>query len=143
MTGIKKEFIDTNVLVYAYNTSDMEKQAKAQTLLAGLWDSERGCLSMQVFQEFYTIVTRKIPNPLPAETAAIVIEDLGNWDYHIPDVSDVLEAIKIQQRNHLSFWDSLIITSAKKLGCEIIWSEDLSHGQLYEGVRVLNPFLND
>jgi predicted nucleic acid-binding protein len=143
MTGIKKEFIDTNVLVYAYNTSDKEKQTKAQTLLAGLWDSERGCLSVQVFQEFYTIVTRKISNPLPAETATTIIEDLGNWDYHKPDVSDVLEAINIQQRNNLSFWDSLIVTSAKKLGCEIIWSEDLSHGQFYEGVRVLNPFLND
>ncbi|MDN5362924.1 MAG: hypothetical protein PWP70_1971, partial [Moorella sp. (in: firmicutes)] len=53
---------------------------------------------------------------------------------------DVLEAIEIQQRNELSFWDSLIICSAKKLGCDVIWTEDLNTGQRYEGIVVLNPF---
>jgi predicted nucleic acid-binding protein len=58
----------------------------------------------------------------------------------LPDVKDVLEAIEIQQQYKLSFWDSLIICSAKKSGCDVIWTEDLNNGQRYEGVVVLNPF---
>jgi len=72
--------------------------------------------------------------------AAQIISDLSQWKLHIPIVSDVLEAIDIHQRNKLSFWDALIICSAKKLGCAILWTEDLNTGQCYEGVKVLNPF---
>lgn len=140
MTDINREFIDTNILVYAYNVSAPAKQTKAKTLLTGLWNSRKGCLSLQVLQEFYTVVTRKTPSSLPPDTAALIISDYGNWPCHTPDVNDLLEAIRIQQRYDLSFWDALIIWSAVKLGCKIIWSEDFNHGQIYEGINVLNPF---
>ena len=142
MTEAKREFIDTNILVYAYNSSAGGKQAKAQTLLTNLWNYGNGCLSVQVFQEFYNVVTRKIPEPLAVENAALIIEDLANWDYHVPDVDDILEAINIQQRNNLSFWDAMIIHSAKMMKCEIIWSEDLNNGQSYERIKVVNPFVD-
>lgn len=143
MTDHNKEFVDTNILVYAYNESDKRKQEKAKTLLIGLWNTGTGCLSVQVFQEFYTIVTRKLTLPLPVETVMIIIEDLSAWEYHIPDANDVLAAINIQQSYQLSFWDAMIIRSASKLGCNLIWSEDLNHGQSYEGIKVINPFMDD
>ena len=136
------EFIDTNILVYAYNASLPEKQVKAQSLLTTLWSSNNGCLSIQVFQEFYTVVTRKIPHPLSTEVAATIIRDYGTWDYHSPEFNDLLQAIEIQQKYKLSFWDSLIICSAVQLRCKLIWSEDLNHSQIYEGVTAINPFLS-
>lgn len=141
MIDLKKEFVDTNVLVYAYNASAPAKQTKAKTLLTGLWNSQKGCVSLRVLQEFYTVVTRKIPSPLIPDTAALIISDYGNWPCHTLDVNDLLEAIRIQQRYDLSFWDALIICSSIKLDCKIIWSEDFNNSQFYEGIKVLNPFL--
>ena len=134
------EFVDTNVLVYAYNFADPHKHLVAKTLLSGLWNSGKGILSIQVMQEFYVVVTQKVSNPISSETAIQIIEDLGKWGYHIPKLEDIIEAVQIQQRNKLSFWDALIICSAKKSGCNIIWTEDLNHNQVYEGLKVLNPF---
>lgn len=143
MTGNKKEFIDTNILVYAYNSSEPMKQGKARSVLSNLWLTGNGCLSIQVLQEFYTVVTRKIPKPITLEFAATIIEDLSNWNCHVSNVADILQAIKIQQRYQVSFWDAQIICSARKLGCEILWSEDFQHGQVYNGVMVRNPFVEE
>jgi len=93
-----------------------------------------------VLQEFYVNVTRKVAHPLSSESAARIIADLSVRQIHRPDTNDVLEAISLQGRLQLSFWDAMILTSARRLGCEIAWSEDLSHGQVYEGVEVRNPF---
>jgi predicted nucleic acid-binding protein len=140
MTETKREFVDTNVLVYAYNNSLTDKQAKARALLDGLWRSEKGGLSIQVLQEFFTVVTRKIPFPLPLDTATQILSDYGSWSCHTPEVNDLLKAISIQRKYGISFWDALIIQSAYQLDCRIIWSEDLNNGQLYEGITALNPF---
>jgi predicted nucleic acid-binding protein len=136
------QFTDTNILVYAYNMADPQKQHRAHMLINGLWESGAGALSIQVLQEFYVTVTRKIAKPLLSEAVLSIIKDLGNWVVHSPSVDDLTEAISIQQRNQLSFWDALMIGSAKKLGCLIIWTEDLNNGQLYEGIQALNPFIN-
>ncbi len=137
----KKQFVDTNIFLYAYDNSSHEKQSKAKDLISHLWATDQGCLSIQVLQEFYVNVTKKIPKPLPPMRAGQIIEDLSCWQLHVPLVEDILEAINIQQRNHLSFWDALIICSAKSLDCKTIWSEDLSSGHFYEGLQILNPFL--
>ncbi len=134
------QFIDTNVLIYAHDTSAGAKHERAKSLIASLWDTGNGCLSIQVFQEFYVTVVRKIEQPLNPEMASQIISVLATWRVHVPDVADVLEAIQIQQRNKLSFWDSLMICSAKSLGCGTIMTEDLNNGQYYEGVKVMNPF---
>lgn len=138
--NLRRQFVDTNVLVYAHDTSAGIKHEKARDLILSLWDSRQGCISLQVLQEFYVTIVQKVAKPAALETAARIIADLGQWILHVPDVEDVLEAIEIQQRNELSFWDSLIICSAKKLGCDVIWTEDLNTGQRYEGIVVLNPF---
>ncbi|MCL4515761.1 MAG: PIN domain-containing protein [Firmicutes bacterium] len=136
------QFIDTNILAYAYDISAGTKKERAKTLVTSLWESGNGCVSIQVLQEFYVTMVQKIKQPLKPEVVSRIISDMGNWQVHAPDVSDILEAIQIQQRNQLSFWDSLIIRSAKILDCRTLWTEDLNHGQFYEGVEVLNPFVD-
>jgi predicted nucleic acid-binding protein len=92
-------------------------------------------------QEFYVNLTLKIPHPLTPQETTQIIEDLGQWRLHKPGLKSVIEAIHIQQRNKLSFWDAMIICSAKELGCITIWTEDLNPNQLYEGIKTVNPFI--
>lgn len=134
------QFVDTNVLVYAHDASAGEKHNRARALVEELWETGTGCLSVQVLQEFYVTVTQKVPQPLAPEAAARIIECLANWRVHAPDAGDVLEAIEIQRRHRVSFWDAMILRSAGALGSEVIWSEDLNPGQQYGKVKVVNPF---
>ena len=99
----------------------------------------RVALSVQVLQEFFVTTTRKIPKPLDAPAAARIIGDLAHWHVHTPAVSDVVAAIEIHQRTGASFWDAMILRSAKELGCQILHSEDLNAGQEYDGVRGPQP----
>jgi predicted nucleic acid-binding protein len=135
------EFVDTNILVYAHDLSAGEKYECARSLLELLWESKTGCLSIQVLQEFYITTSVKIKIPLPSETAADLISALAEWRVHRPEVKDILRAIEIQHRHQISFWDAMVVCSASALGCDILWSDDLDNGQVYEGVRVVNPFL--
>jgi predicted nucleic acid-binding protein len=135
------EFVDTNILVYAHDISAVEKQVVAKALLQRLWESGNGCISIQILQEFYVNVTRKVAQPLLSHEASEIIRDLSFWQVHSPCANDVLGAIDIQQHYHLSFWDAMMIQSAESSGCSMIWSEDLSSGQLYRNVEVRNPFL--
>lgn len=134
------QFIDTNILVYAHDATAGEKQTQAKALIQSLWNSGTGCVSVQVLQEFYVTVTQKVRQPLKSEIVAQVVEALSFWRVYTPDARDVLGAIELQQRYQLSFWDAMIVYSAAQLGCQAIWSEDLNPGQIYAGVRVLNPF---
>ncbi len=139
----ERQFVDTNVLVYAHDRSAGAKHRRARALLADLWDSQAGCLSIQVLQEFYVNITRKVARPLDPADARQIVADLGHWHIHSPTVNAVLDAITLQQRHGLSFWDAMIVTSAIQLGCAIVWSEDLNAGQDYDGARVANPFLQN
>jgi predicted nucleic acid-binding protein len=133
-------FVDTNVLVYAFDQSAGEKRDRARSVLDQLWSDMRGRLSIQVLQEFYVAVTQKVPRPMEQETAAGIVRDLSYWRLHAPVTEDVLGAIGLQQRYMSSFWDAMIIWSAQQLSCGEVWSEDLREGQDYDGVRVANPF---
>jgi predicted nucleic acid-binding protein len=135
-----RTFIDTNVVVYAHDVTAGEKRSRALQIMTELWETDDGCLSVQVLQEAFVTLTGKVPRPLDIDTAATVIADLGQWTVHSPDPKDVLAAIEIQQRNQLSFWDSMIVRSAGRLGCEALFSEDMNPGQRYAGVTVHNPF---
>jgi predicted nucleic acid-binding protein len=135
-----RQFVDTNILVYAHDASAGQKQSRAAHLIRDLWQSGEGCLSVQVLQEFYVTVTQKVAKPLAPEAAAQVIADLSVWHVHRPGVQDVLDAIRVQERYHTSFWDAMIIASALRLGCKEIWSEDLNPGQVYGELRVIDPF---
>jgi predicted nucleic acid-binding protein len=134
------QFVDTNVLIYAHDISAGDKRARSRELIEGLWESGLGCLSVQVFQEFYVNVTEKVSKPLSSEVAAEIVSDLSAWQVHRPGVEDILEAIRMQHRYQMSFWDAMIVTSAIQLGCTTLWSEDLNPGQLYDQVKVATPF---
>ncbi len=134
------QFVDTNVLVYAHDRSAGSKHVRARELLRELWDSQRGCLSVQVLQELYVTMTRKVRDPLHSDEVARIISKLGTWKVHAPDVADLLEAIEVSESYQISFWDGMVIHSARRLGCEMIWTEDLNAGQDYGGIRAENPF---
>jgi predicted nucleic acid-binding protein len=133
-----KAFVDSNVLVYAHDKTAGEKRERAAALVADFWHSCQGCLSVQVLQEFYTVMTRKhLLTPVATEQ---LVERYTYWTVHEPGVQDVMSAIRLHQSALISFWDAMILTSAARLGCETIWSEDLNAGQRLGGVRVRNPF---
>lgn len=134
------QFLDTNILIYAHDRSAGVKQERAKQLLTALWENRTGCISVQVLQEFYVTVTQKVARPLSAKSAAQIISDLSAWQVHQPGANDVLEAIQLQSRHQVSFWDAMILASAIALDCAVLWSEDLNPGQQYDTVTVKNPF---
>ena len=143
MTEIPADFtfVDTNVLVYAYDRSAGPKHAIAASLVENWWNNENGRLSLQILQEFYVSVTRKIAHPMDSQDARQIVADLAQWKIHTPVIDDLLQAIDIQQTHQLCFWDAMVIQSAVRLGCKTLASEDLTHGQIIAGVEILNPFI--
>lgn len=133
-------FVDTNILVYAFDRSAGPKHTTAAQLMRDFWENETGCISIQVLQEFIVNVTRKIATPLDHQTARQIVADLAQWRVHSPDVDDLLQALDLQERYSLSFWDAMVVQSAARLGCKQLLSEDLNHGQVYGEVVVVNPF---
>jgi predicted nucleic acid-binding protein len=142
-TLVNDSFVDTNILVYAYDLSAGDKHTVAQQLMESWWEEGNGCLSLQVLQEFYVTVTQKISKSLEHPLARQIIADLANWRIHTPDPGDLLQAIDLQKEYQVSFWDAMILQSAARLGCKHLYSEDFNHGQSYGGVRVINPFLTE
>jgi predicted nucleic acid-binding protein len=139
MTG--RIFVDTNVLIYAHDMDAGLKHDRAVSIVSGLWEKENGILSVQVLQEFYVNVTRKISRPLTPASARGLIQNYLAWHVETNEPSTVLLASEIGERNLLSFWDALIVASASKAGADRILSEDLNHGQIIEGILIENPFL--
>lgn len=135
-----REFVDANVLVYAFDSSAAAKQVKAKQLLERLWETRTGCLSVQVLQEFFVTVTRKVTKPLAIDEANDRVRELTAWKVFAPTSDDVLAAIGLQKHEQLSFWDAMIVRAAAESGCDVLWTEDLSDGQLLQGVRIRNPF---
>lgn len=138
-----KIFLDTNVIVYAYDKSAGEKHNKAKKILIDLWESGFGVISIQVLKEFYVTVTQKIPNVLKTEVAEEIISDFLRWEVVVNDGYNILEAISIQRRYRFSFWDSLIIAAAQESGCSLLYTEDLSSGQKIKDLQIKNPFTLD
>lgn len=133
-------FVDTNVLVYAHDRTAGDKSTRARELVQELWLSGKGCLSVQVLQELFVTLTRKVPLPLDLDGAALIVSDFSSWRTHAPNATDVVAAIEINRLAGISFWDAMIVRSAAKLACPVLYSEDLNDGQIYEGVRVVDPF---
>ncbi|ADI14070.1 PIN domain-containing protein [Truepera radiovictrix] len=139
--SVSPEFVDTNILLYAVDHSEPEKQARAAALLSRLWEARSGCLSVQVLQEFYVNATRKLSKPLDVPTARQAVEDYSLWVVHAPTSASVLAAIDLQAAHQLSFWDAMVLNSALELGASTLWSEDLNAGQYYGDTVVRSPFV--
>lgn len=135
-----REFVDTNVLVYAHARDAGGKHSRARELVERLWAERRGALSVQILQELFVTLTRTIPRPLEGGAARRLIADLALWSVHEPTASDVVAAIDLHRQAKIAFWDAMVANSASRLGCAVLWSEDLNAGQRYAGVLVQNPF---
>jgi predicted nucleic acid-binding protein len=136
----EREFVDANVLVYAFDSTAGQKQQTARALLERLWETTTGCLSIQVLQEFFVTVTRKVAQPLPVDDATARIRELATWKVFSPTADDVLAAIALHTHARIGFWDAMIVLAAAESGCDVLWTEDLSDGRVLRGVRIRNPF---
>ena len=133
-------FLDTNILVYAYDQHDPVKQNKAQELITTGIEQENLVLSVQVLGEFFNVVTRRIPQPVTSDEAREIITSISILPVQEIDLAMVNRAIDIQKKYQIAYWDALIISAAERSGCKLILSEDLSDGQTYHDIFVRNPF---
>ena len=134
-----KTFVDTNILIYAHDVDAKTKHEAAKSILRELWSQHTGVLSMQVLQEFYVNVTRKIASPLPKDVARLVVNSYSIWCMETTP-TEIATAFRIEDESRIGFWDALIVASAVKSGAERILSEDLNAQQRIAGVRIENPF---
>ena len=137
-----RSFFDSNVLVYVFDKRAPQKAAVAQRLLSQCAAHGDAVISIQVLQEFYVAVTRKLVPPLLQAEAEGVVREFGRLELVEPDLILVLEAVAVSHRYRLSLWDSLIIQAALRGGAEVLYSEDLQNGQVFEDLTVRNPFVS-
>ena len=139
MSAPGPEFVDTNVWLYAYDGSEW-RQPTALKLLESLAGRGNGCVSVQVMQEFAVNALRASKLAMSTAEVQEALEVMADWTVHRPAATDVSQAVAIAARHQLSFWDAMIVLSARQLGCAILWTEDLGDGQVIEGVTIKNPF---
>jgi len=134
-----RTFVDTNVLIYAHDVDAKAKHETAKSVLRELWSQRAGVLSLQVLQEFYVNVTRKIASPLPKDVARLVVNTYALWCVETTP-AEIATAFRIEDESRIGFWDALIVASAAKCGAVRILSEDLNAEQTIAGIRIENPF---
>jgi predicted nucleic acid-binding protein len=138
MSGKSRVFVDTNVIVYTLTEGPDGRHAKARNVLQTLLADDRCCLSTQVLQETFVTLTRKAG--MPVENVLADLDDLAKWPVFPVDVPAIREAGQLMKTAQISFWDALLVVSARRMGAETLYTEDLNHGQVIGGVRVENPF---
>lgn len=134
-----RSFLDTNILVYSDDPRDPIKQAIAIEMVKNHLRNKTGVVSLQVLQEYFTSATGKLK--LAADLAKRRVEFFALIQLVEPGITDILAAIDLHRLHGLSYWDALILHSAKKAGCRQLLTEDLQHGSVIDGVRIVNPFL--
>jgi predicted nucleic acid-binding protein len=133
-----RSFFDTNILVYTDDKAAPAKQRRALELVAEHRRDRSGVVSLQVLQEYFVTVTRKLR--VDAVLARRKVELMAEFDVASPELSDVLAAIDLHRLHAINFWDALIVRSAKQAGCSVLYSEDMQGGRDVDGVRIVNPF---
>ena len=134
-----RSFFDTNILVYADDKAAPAKQLRAIELVALHRRAGTGVLSLQVLQEYFVTVTRKLR--VDAQIARRKVELLAEFDVVAPDLDDILAAIDLHRLLGFSFWDALVLRTAKEAACTVLLSEDLQPGRTIDGVQIVNPFV--
>jgi len=133
-------FLDTNILVYAFDKDEPHKRQRVLNLLTHPKPKWRFVVSTQVMQEFFAVVTRKFSPPMPPNLAREAITKLSGLPTVRVDTSIILAAVDTHEKHRLSFWDALILESAARDSCHEVWSEDLHSGFQLRNTRVVNPF---
>lgn len=139
-----KYLLDTNVIVYAHDRSEQKKQKRAFEVMERLYNLGSAALTTQILAEFFTIITRKLSTPLTVEESARQVELLARvWPVFDVTIFTVIEAIRGVHSHQMSYWDAQIWASALLNQIPIVLSEDFSSGRVIEGVRFINPFIQD
>ena len=136
-----REFVDTNVLVYADDARDIAKQARAREMIRNLLLERRGVLSLQVLQEFFAATTRKLG--MDAATARDRLLLYGRFELVRLTFDDLLTAIDLHRLHGLSFWDALVVRAAITGGCTVLNTEDMQAGRMIDSLAIVNPFDDD
>lgn len=133
-------FFDSNILVYNDDARDIPKQNRASSLLDEHLTADSAVLSLQVLQEYFSAVTRKLH--VPAETAQRRVEIFACAKIVRFEIADLIAGIELHRLTQISFWDAMIVHAARIGGASVLYSEDLQHGSIVGGVRIVNPFKN-
>ncbi len=139
MSAAELAFFDTNIIVYADDTSVLEKQNRAIELIDAYQQQDLAAISIQVMQEYFSAAVRKLK--MDEEAAQRKVEVLSQLRVVSLSKADVIAAIELFRLRRISIWDALIVQAAKVAGATILYSEDLQHGATFGRVRVVNPFL--
>jgi predicted nucleic acid-binding protein len=134
-----KYFVDTNILMYAHDAAAGEKHERAKVLVEELWRTRSGVVSTQILQELVVNLRRKSEKLLGAKGIRDIVADYLSWHVVVNGGDSILAALELEERYQISFWDALVIQAAHASGARILYSEDLSDGQMYGSVRVVNP----
>ena len=132
-------FVDTNILMYAHDTSAGEKHERAKAVVEELWRDRTGVVSTQVLQELAVNLRRKAGRPLDVKATREIVSDYLTWQVIVNGGESILEAMDLESRYQISFWDAMVIQAAQLSGADVLYSEDLSDGQQYGSVQVINP----
>jgi predicted nucleic acid-binding protein len=135
------EFIDTNIVVYAYAGGQGERPDKSRWLIEQLATNGCGAISIQILTEFYSVSTGKLG--MASRRAEEIILSFGHWKLYRPAHSDILSAIRLQRGHKLAWWDALVLNSAIELGATTLWTEDFTHGRKFGALTIRNPFHRD
>ena len=133
-----RSFFDTNVLIYADDVDQRDKQSIATALFEEHRRSRTGAVSIQVLQEYFVTATKKLG--MEATLARRKVELIAELDIVVPEVEDVLTAIDLHRLHRFSFWDALLVRAAKRSGCRVLLTEDLQHLREVDGVKIVDPF---
>ena len=134
-------FVDTNILVYAEDRDAGTKREQALDLLLDCWKSGDGVVSVQVLKEFYVTVTRKLRSPMHPDQAERIVAEYLTWRVVDSDSELLRNGIRLSQSASLSLWDALIVEAALRCSCDRLYSEDLSDGQCFGQLEIVNPLL--
>lgn len=136
-----KYFLDTNIFVYTFDPSSSEKQNRARNLVVSAIEHHQGIISYQVIQEFFNVATRKFRKPLEYRDCNAYLETvLAPLCKVYPTIELYHEAIDIQERWQLSYYDALIVAAALSAKCNLLLSEDFQDGLKIKDLMVENPF---
>lgn len=137
MSGVA--FVDSNILIYAHDRDAGLRRERARQLCEKLWEERSGCVSVQVLQELYVTITRKLRAPAAKARARELVRAYSSWVISPTTAETVIRATELTEAAQIGFWDALIVAAAEQSGADTLFSEDLSDGQVIAGVRVVNP----
>ena len=137
-----KYFVDTNILMYAHDKAAGAKHERAKAIVEELWRDRTGVVSTQVLQELSVNLRKKVRQPVDAKATRDIVADYLAWQALVNGGEAILDALDIEKRYQISFWDALIVQAAQSSGAEVLYSEDLADGQRYASIHVLNPFVD-